>query len=141
MNSTKITLQVNHPGQGICLLITLDGQELWNASQAYSGLVQLDISDSDGSHLLVIEMTGKQPHHTKISVDGVIEKDHVITIDNVAFDGITLGHVFTHLAKYSHDCNGTASPIEEKFYGTMGCNGTVSLQFTTPIYLWLLENM
>jgi hypothetical protein len=23
----------------------------------------------------------------------------------------------------------------------MGCNGTVSLKFTTPIYMWLLETM
>jgi hypothetical protein len=23
----------------------------------------------------------------------------------------------------------------------MGCNGTVSLKFTAPAYLWLLENM
>jgi len=45
------------------------------------------------------------------------------------------------LAQYQHDFNGTGNPTIDKFYGEMGCNGTVSLKFTTPIYLWLLENM
>ena len=44
-------------------------------------------------------------------------------------------------AVYTHDFNGTQPEIEDTFFGEMGCNGTVSLRFTTPIYLWLLENM
>ena len=42
---------------------------------------------------------------------------------------------------YRHDYNGTTDPFDDEFYGEMGCNGTVSLKFTTPIYLWLLENL
>jgi len=49
--------------------------------------------------------------------------------------------MFTELATYTHDFNGTKELTQEKFYGVMGCNGTVSLKFATPIYLWLLENM
>jgi hypothetical protein len=42
---------------------------------------------------------------------------------------------------YEHDYNGTGTLTQEKFYGQMGCNGTVSLAFCTPIYMWLLEHM
>jgi hypothetical protein len=50
--------------------------------------------------------------------------------------------MFSEQAEYHHDCNGTAQQvILDKFYREMGCNGTVSLKFTTPVYLWLLENM
>jgi hypothetical protein len=31
--------------------------------------------------------------------------------------------------------------IKDKFYGSMGCNGTITFEFNTPFYLWLLENM
>jgi hypothetical protein len=37
--------------------------------------------------------------------------------------------------------NGTSEVTEDKFYSELGCNGTVSLKFTTPMYLWLLEHM
>mgnify|MGYP003352455181 CR=1 FL=1 len=42
---------------------------------------------------------------------------------------------------YRHDYNGTGQPTEDNFFGVLGCNGTVELRFTTPIYLWLLEHM
>jgi len=49
--------------------------------------------------------------------------------------------VFIDHATYTHNFNGTQAETTDKFYGEMGCNGTVSLRFTTPIYLWLLETM
>jgi hypothetical protein len=67
--------------------------------------------------------------------------DATLAISNLAFDEIKLGHMVTKLATYDHDFNGTKAPVQDRFYGEMGCNGTVSLGFTTPIYLWLLENM
>jgi hypothetical protein len=47
----------------------------------------------------------------------------------------------TEVAAYHHDTNGSTAPVTDSFYGTMGCNGRVEMRFTTPIYLWLLENM
>ena len=37
--------------------------------------------------------------------------------------------------------NGTQPEIADNFFGIAGCNGTISFRFSTPIYLWLLENM
>jgi hypothetical protein len=65
----------------------------------------------------------------------------VLSIANVTMDGIKLGHMFSEKTCYYHDFNGAELLAEHNFFGVMGCNGYVSLKFSTPIYLWLLENM
>lgn len=102
---------------------------------------EYDINDDDSEHVLRFVMKGKMPEHTKIDESANIVSDSRLSITEVKFDHIVLGHMFSELAVYSHDFNGTASEVQEKFYGEMGCNGTVSLQFSTPIYFWLLENL
>ena len=104
-------------------------------------LIKIDMSDADGDHQLRLILKNKKQTHTKIDDDGNIISDATLTISDLAFDEIKLGHMVTKLATYDHDFNGTKELIQDKFYGEMGCNGTVSLKFTTPIYLWLLENM
>jgi len=49
--------------------------------------------------------------------------------------------VFLDRAVYVHDFNGTGKFVNKQFFGEMGCNGTVELKFSSPFYLWLLENM
>ena len=103
--------------------------------------ISLEIPDDDGTHELRLVMKGKTPQHTKIDELGNIVSDAVLTVDNLAFDEIQLGHMTTELAVYTHDFNGTDQPSQHKFYSEMGCTGTVSLQFSTPVYMWLLEHM
>jgi len=104
-------------------------------------LVKIDIPDVDGNHELRLVLKGKTEKHTQINDDGTIVSDATLTISNLAFDEIKLGHMLTQLATYTHNYNGTQGQVTDKFYSELGCNGTVSLKFTTPIYLWLLENM
>ena len=103
--------------------------------------IKIDIPDVDGDHELRLVLTGKTPEHTQINEQGEIVSDSTLIVSNLAFDEIKLGHMLTKLASYTHDYNGTKDPVQDRFYGEMGCNGTVSLRFTTPMYLWLLENM
>ena len=100
-----------------------------------------DMSDADGEHELTFELFGKTPDHTKITETGEIVSDALLAVNNISLDGIDLDQIVQSLAVYHHDFNGSQAPLNDQFYGTMGCNGTVSLKFTTPIYLWLLENM
>ena len=39
------------------------------------------------------------------------------------------------------EINGTQESVDDDFFGTMGCNGTVRLKFSSPVYLWLLETV
>jgi len=104
-------------------------------------LITIDMSDTDGDHELQLILKNKTAAHTKIDIDGNIVSDATLSISNLAFDEIKLGHMLTKLATYAHDFNGTKELVQDQFYGEMGCNGTVGLKFVTPIYLWLLENM
>jgi hypothetical protein len=98
-----------------------------------------DVDDTD--YTLEIVMSGKQSDHTVVDQDGVIQEDRVIEIGKIAIDDLELGQMFIEQAQYHHDFNGTQAATVDKFYGDMGCNGTVSLKFTTPSYLWLLEHL
>ena len=100
-----------------------------------------EISDADGEHELTFELFGKLPEHTKITETGEIVSDALFEISNITLDGIDLDQIVQSVAMYNHDFNGSQAAINDKFYGHMGCNGTVTLKFTTPVYLWLLENM
>ena len=99
------------------------------------------VSDDDGEHELRIVISGKTPEHTLVDKTGNIIKDVVVNISNITIDEIDVGQLFNEKCVYTHDFNGTRPEIEDTFYGVAGCNGTISLKFSTPIYLWLLENM
>ena len=100
-----------------------------------------DISDDDGEHELRFIIKNKTQEHTKIDDNGNIISDARLTLKDVAFDEIALAQLFVDHAVYRHDFNGTGEPVDDKFFGELGCNGTLSLEFATPIYLWLLEHM
>jgi hypothetical protein len=100
-----------------------------------------EISDADQDYVLKFQLKNKTAAHTEIDSENRIVKDACVTVTNLQFAGIPMGQVFFDLAVYEHDYNGTGTPTQEKFYGQMGCNGTVSLAFSTPIYMWLLEHM
>lgn len=140
-SSTKISCRVNATGPGLLLIAKLDGHEFWHGDPWGGQIISTDVSDDEGSHVLAFELAGKTVEHTKVDSLGVITQDVTVSIEDVSFDEIKLGHLMCELAVYHHDFNGTAELFQDEFYGIMGCNGTLSLKFTTPIYLWLLENM
>ena len=122
--------------------IWLDDQQIFNQDWVTEPqTVSYEFSDCDADHELRFVMKNKTVDHTKVDESGVIVKDACLVISDLAFDEIALGHMVTEKTEYTHDFNGTGSLIQDKFFGKMGCNGVVSLKFTTPVYLWLLENM
>jgi hypothetical protein len=103
--------------------------------------VMFDIDDNEATHKLKFVMAGKTADHTKIDDQGNITSDALLRITNVVIDDIDISLLVNPKSTYSHNFNGSQSEVEDKFYGDMGCNGTVTFEFTTPFYLWLLENM
>lgn len=142
-STAAITFCVAATGPNLALRVTLDRTMLYHGCPGADAVtVRHDLDDSnDADHVLSFELQGKMPEHTVISESGEILQDRCVLIDNLAFDDIPLGHVFTQVAQYHHDNNGTSDPLTDQFYGTMGCNGRVELKFSTPIYLWLLDHM
>lgn len=95
----------------------------------------------DCEHRLEITLKNKQPSHTQLDAHGNIVRDAVLELSKFTLESIDITQVVSTLAKYNHDFNGTADPVQTVFFGTMGCNGTVSLSITSPVYVWLLEAM
>jgi hypothetical protein len=137
-----------------CILDTTDataslGFEAWVNDHKFCDIdhvnskqsVSFELPDNDGEHELKFVLKNKTAADTQIDEIGNIIKDATLTISDLEFDEIKLGHMLTKLATYTHDFNGTGATTQDKFYGAMGCNGTVSLKFSTPVYLWLLEHM
>lgn len=100
-----------------------------------------EINDDIGDHVLQIELFNKTAEHTRIDQQGNILEDVLLEIVDISVDGINLENIMPEISKYCHNNNGNSDFVEEKFYGAMGCNGSVKIPFSTPIYLWLLENL
>jgi hypothetical protein len=145
--TTKVSCQISSSDTA-CVLgleIWLDNQKIFD--QVY---VQDSISfnhefqtsaDSQQDHELCFVMKNKLPEHTKLDNNSNIIKDAVLEITRLAINEIELGNMVTELMTYTHDYNGTGQPVQDRFYSVMGCNGTVSLRFSTPFHIWLLQNM
>ena len=135
IDSTDFTAQIG-------LEIWLDNTQLFDTE--HLDLPQKftwEVDDSNADHELRFIMKNKIFDHTTVDSQGNIVKDARIIIKNLSFDGIMLGQIAIDCAEYTHNFNDTQPKTTTKFYGEMGCNGTVNLKFTTPIYLWLLEHM
>jgi hypothetical protein len=101
----------------------------------------LPSDDVEAEHTLKLVLKNKLPEHTQLSELGEILQDSCLTVSNLLFDDIELEQIVNNLSVYQHDFNGTQNITTQQFFGTMGCNGTVELKFSTPIYIWMLENM
>jgi hypothetical protein len=143
-NSVKLSCSIatNDPAVPLGLVIYLNDLVIFDLDHVVDTInFEYDMPDDDGEHCLKFIMKNKTIDHTQIDSQGTIVKDARLQISDLAFDEIKLGQIFIEQALYEHDFNGTGSKTQTKFYGEMGCNGTVSLCFATPLYLWLLENM
>jgi hypothetical protein len=104
--------------------------------------VDHDFDDTDEQlHVVKIVLKNKTTEHTQIDDNGTIVSDSVLEIKNFVIDEIDIDQVVREQAVYCHDFNGTGTETTDQFYNTVGCNGTVTLEISTPAYLWILEKM
>ena len=143
VTTARLSFDASATGSDLRLQVRLDGQIIWDGQPGPEiQTITHDFDDStEQEHVLALHMSGKRPDHTVLDPTGSILQDRCIKIENFSFDGIALGHMFTEVTEYHHDHNGTTDFVTDRFYDTMGCNGRVELRFSTPVYLWLLENM
>lgn len=120
----------------------LDDLQFYNCDRVTDSVtVQHIIQEDESQHCLRFLLKNKTTNHTQLDQQGNIVKDSMIEIHNISFDNIVVDNILYEKSMYSHNFNGNGQTITENFNRFMGCNGTVSLEFETPIYIWLLENM
>jgi hypothetical protein len=103
--------------------------------------VCVKIDDSELDRELKIVLKNKQESDTVIDSQGNIVSDSCLIVNNFKFDEIAADQLVSEQAVYYHSFNSGRAPESHRFYWSMGCNGTVSLKFTSPAYIWILENM
>lgn len=142
MNDISIGCQIDTtaPAAELMLTILLDNNCIFQQTIQEPVVFTHELSDNDAEHELKFVLSNKKAEHTRIDNNGNIVEDACLIISDIEFVGSKLGQIVPDLAVYTHDFNGTGKPTQEKFYSCMGCNGTVTLKFTTPVYLWLLEH-
>jgi hypothetical protein len=144
MTTAKISFAIS-PSDSACPLgveVWIDQQQIFNTEHLADTVnVSHDIAEDDAEHELRVVLKNKKTEHTTVDADGHITQDAVINVGSFKFEEIDVNQVVQEQADYVHNFNGSAAEIQDKFFGSMGCNGTLSLKFFTPIYIWLLENM
>lgn len=134
---------VNLSTAPFCVTVLLNGHVFNRYTPVEETIpVSIPITDLDGTHELRIVFEGKTHEHTVLNEQGAIVSDAVLSIADFTIDGVELGHTLTEQAVYWHNNNQDSGEYQpHKFYRDLGCNGEVVLKFTSPVYLWLLENM
>jgi hypothetical protein len=144
MTTSKISFAIS-PSDATCPLgveVWIDQQQIFNTDHLADTVnVSHDIDEDDAEHELRVVLKHKKSEHTILDANDHITQDAVINVGSFEFEEIDVNQVVQEQAIYTHDFNGSGDITQSKFFGSMGCNGTLSLKFTTPIYIWLLENM
>jgi hypothetical protein len=134
-------VSTSDPGSALGFEAWIDNHKFFDSEHVQDTQeISVEISDHDAEHELKFVLKNKMSEHTTVNDEGVIVSDARLSITDLAFDEILLAQIVANKATYTHDFNGSGAKTQEKFYGEIGCNGTVSLKFATPMYLWLLEN-
>ena len=144
MDNTQLRLRVTNTSEAHNM-----GIELWldqtkffdsNLSPGTFHVVH-NFQTEEQEHNFKIVLKNKNDSNTTINEAGDIVTDSIIDIKNFKIDEIEIDQLFNKLSVYRHNNNGHSELSEHKFFGHLGCNGTVEFKFASPIYLWLLENM
>ena len=125
---------IDHP---LDLVIKIDDRTLhMDVSGAKSTTIDKKISVEPGDHLLTLSVSNKNNRSTVVDEHNNILADSYVKIKKLFIDEIDFGRIMFSESKHVDNNNNiTISP------GGVYTNGTWSLNFTTPVYIWLLEKL
>lgn len=105
--------------------------------------IEFDVPDEDDKEWsLKIVIDGKTREHTILDEEFNVISDTMLVFKKFEFDGIDFtSFLYDNPWPYSHNFNGYGEDVVEPFVNTAGCNGVIEFKFTTPLYLWMLENI
>jgi len=93
----------------------------------------------DGVNHLKIQLINKEDTDCVQNKDKTeILKDMLLHIDSISIDNVNLDHVIHTCSQFVPQ--DPSRPVLKECVD-LGWNGTYVLEFTSPFYIWLLENM
>jgi len=121
-----------------------------NGTEKEPTVIEFEHELTEGEkYSLIIERSGKDTKQTVVE-DGRIVKDQLLHIKSIEIDDIDIGALVyegVYTPKYPEPWAsqqrsiGNALPESFKNVTTIGHNGRWELGFTSPFYMWLLENL
>lgn len=120
--------------------VWIDQQKLFDSMRiAHEVEISCATPLAPGPHVTKFVMKNKNSSHTKINSAGAIISDACLLLKNIRFDNFEMDQKIIELSEYQHNYNGNGDSVKEKFWLVLGCNGTVTLSFSTPVYDWLCD--
>jgi hypothetical protein len=150
----KLGLYSQHWHKPPVARVLLNGKEYFNgqitASEDDPKIIEFTHElEHDKTYSLDIERSNKN-HRQTVLKDGKIIKDQVLHIKSLEIDEIDVGTLVyegVYKPQYPEPWAsqqreaGNDLPESLKSVTAMGHNGTWSFEFTSPFYMWLLENL
>ena len=139
----KITLSGTYWDKRPKYSVLLDGVEKTHGTvevdsgAAFEVTFNADIEE-DADHVLSVVLLNKEDSDTVENTDKTaIEKDMLLNIEGVEIDEIKLEALCWSLSEYN------VTMLPEPVYNcvNLGWNGSWDIKFSSPFYIWLLENM
>jgi hypothetical protein len=136
----KLNLQfsANTNCDDVLIEIYLNNNKIFQ-STAQQQLQQIlcEIDEFPAEHELKLVMLGKNQSCPVVNDSEEIVSDIYFKINQLEFEDIDMQEVFC-LGKKCYTHHGDTE-LPHEFYGILGHNGTVKINFATPIYLWLKD--
>ena len=113
-------------------------------------IIQFQHDATEGlRYALKIQRSGKKVSQTVVE-DGKIVKDQILHINAIEIDDISIGNLIfegVYTPEYSRKwyeenlIKGTTLPHSYKNSKDLGYNGLWNFEFSSPFYMWLLDNL
>lgn len=129
----------------------INGNTVWGPQDITEKTVaefSVDFEDEKEYQFEMIR-SGKTDKQVKFENNEIV-KDQLLSVSNVTIDGVDLGNLIYEIDYYpdypeiwynqqKEAGNEPISPLRNMT--SFGWNGTWKIKFTSPFYLWLLENL
>jgi len=127
------------PQYSVLINDTLIKTDTITVASGDSVFVEFDHTVDEGSVSLSVRLENKTDTDTVENADKTaIEKDMLLHIRSIEIDEIDLGNLIWSKSQYVGD--DAARPVLDNCID-LGWNGTWTLAFNSPFYIWLLENI
>jgi hypothetical protein len=140
----ELDISANTDCNDIILEVYVDHTKLFQSTaQTQIQTITYNLAEDSEDHELKLIMSGKNRTHTTLTSEGKILSDIFFTINRLEFEELDMRELFClgRRSWYRHNFNSSQPEFDDEFYGDIGCNGTVFMPFSTPIYLWLGNNL
>lgn len=106
--------------------------------------VEFEAALPEGDHEFKVRLENKSDRDVEQDGHGNIVNDMLLNIESIQIDDIDLGNLKWHASEFHADHPKTVKGEDVSVLTqcvNLGWNGTYKIKFTSPFYLWLLENL